>query len=276
MPHKIYGQHIDYMFQTPTTRMWKQLHDDGKLTPAQDIFWNTKAPEELFDLQSDPDEVNNLAASPAHGEIKTRLRKAQQDLARKIRDVGFLPEGELFSRANGSSPYDLRHNDSQYPFERVFEAAELGSMLEAGAVPALKRRFKDNDSAVRYWAALGMLMRGENGVRTAHEELAAALKDSSPYVRIAAAEALGRNGSDADLKQALDVLVELRPIAKNGVFVSMAVLNALDALGDKAAPVARAIQAMSAQGKVPDVRYTPYVPRLLEDLQARFRSQERQ
>ena len=30
MPHLIYGQHLDYMFQTPTTRVWKQLHDRGK------------------------------------------------------------------------------------------------------------------------------------------------------------------------------------------------------------------------------------------------------
>jgi len=275
MPHKIYGQYIDYMFQTPTTRMWKQLHDEGKLTPAQDIFWNTKAPEELFDLQSDPDEVNNLAASPAHQEIKKRLRKAQQELARSIRDVGFLPEGELLSRANGDSPYEMGHKDSQYPFERVFEAAELASMLEADVVPGLKQRFKDNDSAVRYWAALGMLMRGEKGVQAAHEELAASLKDSSPYVRIAAAEALGRYASDADLKQALEVLVELGSIGKNGVFVSMAALNALDALGDKTAPAARAIQAMPAQGNVPDARYAPYVPRLLEDLQVRSRSERR-
>src|SRR5262249_27986360 len=55
MPHKIYGQHIDYMFQTPTTRVWKRLHDEGRLTPAQEAFWGTKEPEELYDLRSDPD-----------------------------------------------------------------------------------------------------------------------------------------------------------------------------------------------------------------------------
>ena len=27
MPHRIYGQYINYMFQTPTTRVWKQLYD---------------------------------------------------------------------------------------------------------------------------------------------------------------------------------------------------------------------------------------------------------
>ena len=44
MPHKIYGQYLAYMFQTPTTRVWRQLHREGKLNAAQEIFWNTKPP----------------------------------------------------------------------------------------------------------------------------------------------------------------------------------------------------------------------------------------
>src|SRR5690349_12808857 len=120
MPHLIYGQHIDYMFQTPTTQVWKKLHDAGKLTAAQDIFWNRKPPEELYDLHADPDEVHNLAGSAEHYAIQAKLRQAQQDWARRIRDVGFLPEGERFTRAPGVSPYDLGHDDRKYPFERVF------------------------------------------------------------------------------------------------------------------------------------------------------------
>ncbi|HTM48557.1 MAG TPA: sulfatase, partial [Bryobacteraceae bacterium] len=57
MPHKIYGQHIDYMFQTPTTSVWKKLYDEGKLQPPKTYFWETKPPEELYDLENDPDEV---------------------------------------------------------------------------------------------------------------------------------------------------------------------------------------------------------------------------
>ena len=99
MPHRIYGQHIAYQFETPTTAVWKKMFDEGKLTPVQQKFWQTKPPEELFDLITDKDEVKNLAGSPAHKAILERMRKAQRDLALKIRDVGFLPECAIHSRA---------------------------------------------------------------------------------------------------------------------------------------------------------------------------------
>ena len=42
MPHKIYGQHVAYMFQTPTTQKWHDLYHAGKLNAAQSHFWKTK------------------------------------------------------------------------------------------------------------------------------------------------------------------------------------------------------------------------------------------
>jgi uncharacterized sulfatase len=268
LPHLIYGQHIDYMFQTPTTRVWKRLHDEGKLTPAQDAFWKAKPPEELYDLRSDPDEVTNLAGSPANEAILRRLRQAQQEHARASRDVGFLPEGERFSRAPGTCPYDLGHDDRLYPFGRIFATAELASLLRPEALPELKKALGDTDSAVRYWAALGILMRGRNGFDDAAAELRAALDDRSPYVRVVAAQALGQYGSADDGSRALRTLVELSDWSQQDVFVAMAALNALDALGTKIAPVADAVRALPAKGRVPDPRYAPYVPRLLEDLRA--------
>lgn len=270
MPHKIYGQHIDYMFQTPTTAVWKKLHDEGKLTPSQDIFWNTKAPEELYDLQNDPDEVHNLAGSADHQEIRKNLRKAQQALALQIRDLGFLPEGEIHSRSQGGAPYDFARDGDRYPMERISEIAEVASMLQPGGIPVLKRALKDSDSAVRYWAALGLLMREQSGVAPNRVELIAALEDSSPYVRIVAAEALGRYGHETDLKTALDTLVTLGPLDKNGAFVSMAALNAIDSLGAKAVPIADAVAAFPDKGNFPHGRYSSYIPRLLEDIRGRL------
>ncbi|MBI2925028.1 MAG: sulfatase-like hydrolase/transferase [Verrucomicrobia bacterium] len=271
LPHLIYGQHIDYMFQTPTTRVWKKLHDEGKLTPAQEIFWNPKPPEELYDLQTDPDEVKNLAASPAHQQIKAKLRQAQQALARKIREVGFVPEGELFARAKDGALFDFSRDESRYPLARVLETAELASMLEPDALPALKQAMADSDSAVRYWGTLGVLMRGQPGVVAARAELQRALNDSSPTVRITAAQALGQFGTDTEATEILPLLVEHANWGRHDVFTALAALNSLDALGPRAAPIEDAIKLLPTTGPTPHLRYTSYVPRLVEDLQARFR-----
>jgi uncharacterized sulfatase len=271
MPHKLYGQHVAYMFETPTTQVWKRLHEQGKLSPAQEIFWQTKPPEELYDLTTDPDEVHNLAALPEHRATLERLRNAQRSLARAIRDVGFLPEGELHSRSRGASPYDMARDDDRYPFERVFATAELAAQNNPEAVPQLQKALADPDSAVRYWGALGLLIRGQDAVRSSADALARALDDASPFVRVVAAEALGRHAGQAESTRALKVLATLADPGKNDVFVAMAALDAIDALGQAAEPLRAAIAALPESGRVPDPRYASYVPRLVKDLKARFR-----
>ncbi|MEO6810061.1 MAG: sulfatase-like hydrolase/transferase, partial [Isosphaeraceae bacterium] len=266
MPHLIYGQHLAYMFETPTTQVWKKLHDEGALTPIQDAFWKPKPSEELYDLKTDPDEVHNLAGSPEHQAVQARLRTAQQDLARSIRDVGFLPEGERFRRSQSISPYDLGHDDAQYPFDRVFATAELASIRQADALPDLKTALVDPKSGVRYWAALGLLIRGQAGFDAAKDALRAALDDPSPDVRIVAAQAISQYGTADDLERSLALLVQLGDWSHNDVFTVLGALNVLDSLGAKAEPKAAAIRALPETGKSPNPRYASYVPRLLEEV----------
>jgi arylsulfatase A-like enzyme len=268
MPQKIYGQYIAYMFQTPTTQVWKRLYDQGKLRPPQTFFWETKPPEELYDLQNDPDEVRNLAGSPEHQEVLKRLRKAQQDLALAIRDVGFLPEGEIHSRSEGSTPYQMGHDDRKYPIRKIMATAELASGLKPEAMGSLKRALEDEDSAVRYWAAMGFLMRGTDAVATAKGPLHKALEDPSPYVRIVAAEALGRYGDRQDSARALSVLLTLAPPDANGVYVSMFALNAVDALGNKAKSALEIIKHMPTRAKRTPPRTGGYVASLIQKIVA--------
>jgi arylsulfatase A-like enzyme len=263
MPHRIYAQRLDYMWQTPTTRVWEQLHDQGKLNAAQDAFWNAKPPEELYDLSADTDEVNNLAGSAEHAAILEKLRAAQRDLARRIRDVGFLPEGEIHSRSKGSSPYDMARDESKYPYDQIVATAEMAAGMKPHTAGALVKSLEDRDSAVRYWAAMGLLMRGRAGVRAGHGSLVSSLADPSPYVRIVAAEALGRFGEPADRRLALKVLADHADWSQNDVFVAIAALNALDQFGNAAEPI-KAKLRKAPKGRAPHERYESYVPRLLE------------
>ena len=270
LPHLSQGQHVSTQMKTPTTAVWKKLYDEGKTTPAQNIFWQTpKAPEELYDLQNDRDEVNNLAASPAHRATLEKLRAAQRAHSRRIRDLGFIPEGERLTRAGALAPYDFGHDDAKYPYERVAATAELASSLQPDATPALVKLLADSDSAVRYWGVMGLRMRGAATVTASAATLRSALTDASPYVRIAAAEALGQFAADSDLAAGLGALTPLADWSKHDLFTALAALHALEALGPVKIAGARAtILALPATGPSPDVRYDSYIPRILEKLRA--------
>jgi uncharacterized sulfatase len=241
MPQVIYGQYIQYMFQTPTTRVWKHLFDEHKTTEAQSHFWQTKPAEELYDLTSDPDEVNNLVNSPEHAAILAKLRAAQRAQVSRTRDGGFLPEAEQHRRAEAAKTtiYELLQNDSTYALEKIWamaDAASLGGNIKPG--------LHDSDSGVRYWAAMGHLMRGGEAVKADAADLRPLLNDESPSVRIAAAWALAAF-SDSDRPAALETLKQLAPADVNGAYVSLLALNAIDNLGDKAEALKPLVKSMA-------------------------------
>ena len=268
-PHVSQGQRVAYQFETPTTRVWRSKFDEGKTNDAQSIFWRVpKPPEELYDLQHDRDEVRNLASHSEHQETLERLRSAQREHLVSIRDVCFLPESELHSRTVGSTPYELARNDAKYPMDRIVAAAELASNLDPAALPELKKFLNDSDSAVRWWASLGHLMRGQAAVAANQEALQNALQDQASPVRIVAAQALGMFGDDATMAIALNVLRDLSSPQKNGVLVSMSALAAIEALGDRANSLHPFVLKLDPNGDSPDERYNSYVPRLIQNITA--------
>ncbi len=268
MPHKIYGQHLAYMWETPTTRVWERLYKEGKLNAAQRKFWETKPAEELYDLAADRDEVNNLASSPAHRAALEELRNAHRAHELEIRDVGLLPEAEIHSRAGSGAPYDVGHDAKKFPIDRVLAAADLASSLEKNVTAKLVEAMSDPDSAVRYWGAMGVLMRGEGEWKAAHAAVVKLAADSAPTVRIVAAELLGRYGTAEELRQSLDVLSALVDPAANGVPLAIQALNAVDALGRKAAPLKERIAALPKPKESDPQRIKEYTERLRETITA--------
>lgn len=266
-PHVSQAQRVSYQFETPTTRVWHELFRQGKTNEAQSIFWKIpKAAEELYDLNTDRDEVRNLADSSEHRAILTRLRAALREHLLKVRDVCLLPEPELHARSTGSTPYEMARDAGKYPLEKILAAAELASSLDPAAEPELQRALVDEDSAVRYWGALGVLIRGEKSIQAHSAGLTAALDDESPSVRIVAAEALASHGDEASQKRALDTLGRLMVPKDHGVLTAMTALAAIEALGPKAASLHDRIAKLDPQGPLPDGRYNSYVPRLIQNI----------
>ncbi len=261
-PHKIYGQYVDYMFQTPTTQVWHRLYQEGKLEPPQTYFWETKPYEELYDLEEDPDETVNLVDRPETQAVVDRLRGAMDRHLEEVRDIGFLPEAEFQKRAAGRTPGDVARDEESYPFRDIKAAADLAASMKPGADEELKAATLHPDAGVRYWGALGFLVRGKESVRSNRETLHHLLEDKSEVVRITAAEALGRYGTEADAAQALDVLISYADPEKNGIYLGTMAMNALDTMDERAASAADEIESLPDSDPSADQRLRDYVGRL--------------
>ena len=270
-----YGQRLSYQMETPTTQVWLRLFQEGKLNEAQSAFWREKPSEELYDLENDPDLVNNLASSSEHAADRERLALALRNHLLRIRDLGFLPEGEMHRRAAAMGAVPWAYGQGGYQVERVLAAAELASDRSAwdeAAAEHLRRLLGDPDSAVRAWAAMGLRARGEPAVRSALAELRAALRDASAPVQIYAAEALGRFGEEADREPVVELLLASASITENDFFDALLALNALDyldpaVLGDESAQAQEWRNRLATLPNVFDEldrRFRNYVPRLLE------------
>ena len=94
MPLRSRGQNIDYMNKMPTMIDMRRLHAAGELNTValRQYFEPTKPVEELYDLQSDPHEVNNLAGDSKQSATLARLRAALEGWQERIVDRGLVPE----------------------------------------------------------------------------------------------------------------------------------------------------------------------------------------
>ena len=98
-PNIPYAQTIPYMEKMPIMQQWRLLHSQGKLKGPQTLFFRHPKPDhELYDLEKDPHEVNNLASSPGHQHILKRMKAALEAWMKETSDLGAIPEDKLIER----------------------------------------------------------------------------------------------------------------------------------------------------------------------------------
>ncbi|MEM7656763.1 MAG: sulfatase-like hydrolase/transferase [Bacteroidota bacterium] len=180
-------------------RILRALHESGEGNAAQESLWQTKPAEELYDLENDPWELNNLADDPAYADKKDLLRTQLHQWMLSTHDLGLLPEAEYLIRSADSSPYAYARTDADYAVGELLAAAEMvGIDEETELLPLLE----SEDSGVRFWGVIGM-MQLEAWSASGKQALTELLRDASPSVQIQAAEALLSRGNSP---QAVEVL----------------------------------------------------------------------
>jgi len=218
-----------YSDRAPMRQEITRLAAEGKLNAAQMAYAGPrKAAEALFDTETDPHQIHNLARDPESQNTLARMRAELRRWMLDIRDTGFMPEDDLHKvTIEGGSPWELAKDKSKYPLDRILDCAEM-----VGKPERLKEQAElldDPVPAVRLWAARGFSSAGKDAV----PYLAAvrkALKDSEPAVRVAAARAIANLRDDPEAIETLAQVLLIDTSQPSGVHAS----RTLDLLGDKA------------------------------------------
>jgi hypothetical protein len=260
MPHLAWAPFTSYTLRMPTAQIAARLHEQGKLDPAQDRFFRPKPTEELYDLAADPHMLHNLADDPDHATIVARMRRALRQWQLRTRDLGLMSEYEMHGRSRGSTQFETGQREDRYPLMRILPVAELASQRDPKNLPQLVGFLGDEEPIIRWWAATGLVMLGDDAGE-AQAALEERLRDTSPLVRIAAAEAIYHGGhADRALAVLRDALQDDTP------FVRLRALTCLYRMGDAARPALPAIEQASIQGIYP----AEYANRMVEYLPKRW------
>jgi len=275
-PDRAHLQPNRYKDNKQIIKTMRKLLAEGKLNPIQArIFACPRPIEELYDLQNDPYEMNNLAGSGEHQDtLSPAIRLAGEHLRatllkwmRRTNDLGLVPEPELEQLAK---KYDsryaiLRHKENSDLIDGILKVIELGEQSEP-VVGKLISAVKDERPSVRWWAArkLGNLARHTSGgqgrqAEAAASVLRAALKDSSAGVRVECARALCKMDMESI---ALPVL--LRELKNDNQVVRHYAALALEDIGEKSRPLLGALRAAESDDYEYVKRLASRLVRILE------------
>jgi len=163
----------------------RSSYEEGTLPEAGVKLMADKKPvEELFDLENDPQELNDLAANPEYKEVLEKMRQAHKDWSVRVADAGLIPEPilrEWETKYNKPIYNILRENDVPVDqIQKVALSSELNVFVE---------NLSHDNEVVRYWAATGIGNYATAGNKEMFEKLSLLINDEYPLVRIAAARA---------------------------------------------------------------------------------------
>jgi hypothetical protein len=125
MPEVPYDDHQAYLeFYRPAVHVMRKLNLDNKLSQAQHQFFvRVKPEEELYDLENDPEELNNLARTPEFLPVLKKMR--EQLLSEEKRDTS----AQVIQHAAPSrAPVILDWVRYNYPddYLQMMEGKEIG------------------------------------------------------------------------------------------------------------------------------------------------------
>ena len=148
-------QWLGYAEQSPVMQELRRLKAEGMLTPEQALWMaDYKPAEELYDLENDPDEVNNLAGSKEPTEMIIGMRGRLHKEMVSLRDLGLISE-DTFTRIAEHGPVQAELDKVfELPFKPPMKYEGLLATAENASLPRSAWREPDIDQVMNWVFAL--------------------------------------------------------------------------------------------------------------------------
>ncbi|MCB9917776.1 MAG: sulfatase [Planctomycetes bacterium] len=215
-----------YPLQMPSWSAMARAFVAGELEGYHRSLWSTpQAAERLYDLESDPFEVHDLASDPAHRARLDAMRKRLHDVMSELRDTSLVPE-ELFESIAGDVTLCDAVRDPAFPHAELLDLAfaattRIVPLSTSNASEVLPRMTsiasETKDPLRRYWALQGLLnsslheRMNPSSAETIRKCFESGLGDDALPNRVVAAYGLDALGSHAAARVAFERELE-RPL----------------------------------------------------------------
>ncbi|CAK7014702.1 MAG: Ulvan-active sulfatase [Petrimonas sp.] len=98
-PNEPFAIWVPYLNRMPIMQEVMRLNAEGKLTVHQKKWMaDSRPPEELYDVEADPFQLNNLAENPEYRRVLDEMRLQQKRWREETNDMGLLNESEMIEQ----------------------------------------------------------------------------------------------------------------------------------------------------------------------------------
>ncbi|WP_149274506.1 sulfatase family protein [Pareuzebyella sediminis] len=225
-PFNFDGLMNNYRYLQLAYREWADLYRAGKLNDVQARFFQSRKPELLYDIESDPYETQDLSQNPEYSDILVEMRNGLRSWTANMPDLSFFPEHYLIGHAF-DNPVSFG-KENKYKIRKYIETADLALLDFGTAEKGLIKSLRATDPWERYW---GLIACSTFGARarsvTSLVKTISQNESEKPINRVRAAEFLGLIRAENPIPLMTNALYETKDGAE-----ALLILNAMVLMKD--------------------------------------------
>lgn len=212
----------NYRYKQLGYQEWIQMYKAGELNDAQSKFFEPKQAEELYDVEKDPYELNNLAENAAYKKTVKELRANLNKRISNMPDLSFYPEFYLIKNAfKNPVAFGQKHKKD---LKKYLKTANLMLLDFSKAKSKLQKSLQSKDPWVRYWALISASAFGTEAKELTTQIKEIAKDDAQLVNKVRAAEFLGLTKAENPSKIMTKALYDSRDGAEALLILNSIVL----------------------------------------------------